>query len=124
MAQTWLPSVETSTDCAGLRRIGSLLTDFQVAPWSFETSTPPAVAAYQVSVPKAMSFTRNAASCVFAAGAAGAFFTGAPFLPLVVLVAAAGASGAYKPARTHLCVVSSYFIQPPLVSDAHQPLGA
>src|SRR5215469_11818054 len=114
MAQTWLPSVETSTDCAGLRRIGSLLTDFQVAPWSFETSTPPAVAAYQVSVPKAISLTRNAAICVFGAAASGAFFTGAPFLPLLVGVAAAaaGASGTYKPARTHLCVLSSYFIHP------------
>src|ERR1700730_18933975 len=45
---------------------------------------------------------------------------------LVTLVgaSASAAPGAYNPALTHLPLVSSYFIKPPLLSDAHQPVGA
>src|ERR1700682_5339308 len=126
MAQTWFPSFD-STDCAGLRSKGSLLTDFQVAPLSFDTSTPPAVAAYHSSVPKVMSFTRKAAivgTACFCLGT-GRFAGIAPFLPLVAgatAVATTG-SGTYIPVRSHLCAASSYFIQPPLLREAHQPLG-
>src|SRR5271155_4618946 len=126
MAQTSLPSAETSTDCASLCASGSLPAFCQVLPSSEEVSTPPVVAAYHAPLPKAMSFTRKAEST-------GAFFTGAfaagaaAFLPFVVVVvftaAAAGASGTYRPVRTQCFEVSSYFDQPPLVREAHQPIG-
>src|SRR5208283_1650539 len=123
MAQIWLPSLAASTDCDGCRVNGSLLTAFQVAPWSFETSTPPAVAAYHASVPNAMPFTKYAVNC--GPACFGVTFGAAPFLPLVVFATATVAgSGTYSPARTHLCAASSYFIHPPLVSVAHQPVGA
>src|SRR5208337_1347554 len=119
-----MPSAATSTDCAGWRVRGSLLAGFHVAPWSLETSTPPAVAAYHVSLPNAIPFTRktvNWGTACFGAVALG----DTPFLPLVVFAAGAEAvSGTYSPARTHLCAASSYFIHPPLVNAAHQPVGA
>src|SRR5208337_778051 len=97
-----MPSAATSTDCAGWRASGSLLAGFHVAPWSLETSTPPAVAAYHASLPNAMPFTRNAVNWGPACfGAAALAVT--PFLPLVVFIAGAEVvSGTYSPARTHL----------------------
>src|SRR5450755_857026 len=131
-AHTCEPSAETSSDCAGCFTNSSLLGDFQVVPLSSETSRPPVVAAYQASFVNAMSLIKNAVSC-----GAGVFFFGAGRAAAVVVAplrafevtgaatgAANGASGTYSPAFTHLFVVSSYFIHPPEVSEAHHPFGA
>src|SRR5208282_2525508 len=73
-----------------------------------------------------MSLTRNAASFGTGCFATGAF-TGVAVLALEEVDFDAGgvvASGTYKPARTHFWVASSYLDQPPLVREAHQPVGA
>src|SRR5579862_8700549 len=122
MAQTFEPSLEASRESAGCFTKLSLPADFHVLPLSFETSTPPVVAANHALLLKTMSLTWKATSV--GAFVAGRFVaTAAPFLPLAV-EAVAGESETNKPALTHLLLVSSYFIQPPLFSEAHQPVGA
>src|SRR3984893_15268068 len=129
MAQTCKPSEETSSDCDGCFTSSSLAADFHVAPWSCESTTPPVVAANHPSVAKTMSLTWNAKSCGAFAFGAGFLTNTVVYLPLTTFVTlvgaeASGASAANNPAFTHLPVVSSYFIQPPLLSDAHHPVGA
>src|SRR5215469_12952300 len=123
MAQTFEPSLEASRDNAGCLTKLSLPADFHVLPLSLETSTPPVVAANQELLLKTMSLTWKATSVgAFVAGRFAA--TAAPFLPLAAEDAAAGESETNKPALTHLLLASSYFIQPPLFNEAHQPVGA
>src|ERR1700730_7225734 len=125
MAQTCKPSTEASSDCAGCFTRASLLADFHNVPWSREITTPPVVAAYQASVPKAMSLTWKARSSGALTLDAACLAGAAVFFRLVPGAAADGAASATnKPAFTHLPLGSSYFVQPPLFSDAHQPVGA
>src|SRR5580704_5793858 len=113
MAQSCEPSDETSSDCAGCFTSSSLAADFQVVPWSRETTTPPVVAANQPSFAKTMSLTWNASCCGALAFGAGFLTSTVVFFPLTTLItlvdAASGASGANNPAFTHLPLVSSYF---------------
>src|SRR5258707_3809535 len=130
MVQICEPLAEASSDCAGCFTSSFLpAADFQVVPRSRETSTPPVVAAYQASLPNARSLTWKA-SCVAGLPFGAGFFTSTVvFLPLTILVTLTGAgaspaSGAYRPVLIHLPEVSSYFIKPPLLSEATQPVGA
>src|SRR5579871_1855983 len=123
------PSFDASSDWVGWRSRSSLATDFQILPSSFETRMPALVAAYHASCVKFMSLTWYAESVGAFALGAGFFTSTVVFLPLTIFVTfvgagASGASCAYNPALTHLPPVSSYFIQPPLFSEAHHPVGA
>src|ERR1700722_650961 len=129
MAQTCEPSDETSSDCAGCFTSSSLAADFHVVPWSCEITTPPVVAANQPSFANTMSLIWNANSVGAFAFGAGFLTSTVVFFPLTIFVTlvgagASGASGANNPALIHFPLLSSYFIQPPLLSEAHHPVGA
>src|SRR5215470_19031263 len=126
-AHTCEPSAEIAIDVAACFTADSPPANFQLAPLSFETSTPPAVAANHALLANCMSLTWKTTSCgAFVFAATTGFFaaTAAPFLPFAGVETGAGAaSPTSNPAFTHLFVVSSYFIQPPAFTEAHQPLG-
>src|ERR1700719_3203379 len=119
MAHTCEPSTEASTDCAACLMNASLPAGFHAVPRSCETSIPALVAAYHAVLVKVRSLTWKARSCG-ALDVAGRF-AAAPFLPFEGPEETE--PPANSPALTHLAPVSSYFIKPPLLRDAHQPLG-
>src|ERR1700726_182148 len=119
-AQMCEPSAEASSDCAPCLTNSSLPADFQEVPRSRETSTPVLVAAYQAALVKVRSLTCEARSCGALEVLAGRFAA-------AFLFPSADASGresvVKSPTLTHLALVSSYFIKPPLLREAHQPMG-
>jgi len=120
MTQMCEPSAEESSDCAACLTNSSVPADFHEIPRSRETSTPVLVAAYHAVLVNVRSLTWEARS-VGALDAGEGCLAAAPFLPFED--AEEAKSSANNPARIHLALVSSYFIRPPLLRDAHQPPG-
>src|ERR1700738_2652079 len=114
------PSAEASSDCAACLTNSPFPGDSQEVPRSRETSTPALVAAYHALLVKVRSLTCKARSWGALDVWAGRFGAAFPF-PLT------DASGRESPVRsptlTHFALVSSYFIRPPLLREANQPIG-
>src|SRR5215471_12972418 len=122
-AHTCEPSAEIAIDVAACFTADSPPANFQLAPLSFETSTPPAVAANHALLANCMSLIWKATSCVFAPATGCLAVAAAPFR-LRAGVATGVALATSNPALTHFPFVSSYFMRPPAFTEAHQPVGA